>query len=49
LVARRVVEGTFQQVEQSVIDVIDDTVGAASLVLHGNHAPGRRMLTDASG
>ncbi|MDW6059731.1 ROK family transcriptional regulator [Streptomyces sp. FXJ1.4098] len=36
-------------VEQSVIGDTVGAVGAASLVLHGNYAPGWRMLTDAPG
>ncbi|NGO08020.1 ROK family transcriptional regulator [Streptomyces sp. HC44] len=34
-------------IEQSVIGDTVGAVGAASLVLHGNYAPGWRMLTDA--
>ncbi|MFC8427371.1 ROK family protein [Streptomyces sp. NPDC057253] len=36
-------------VEQSVIGETVGAVGAASLVLHGNYAPGWRMLTDVTG
>ncbi|MBK3580480.1 ROK family transcriptional regulator [Streptomyces sp. MBT65] len=36
-------------VEQSVIGDTVGAVGAASLVLHGNYAPGWRMLTDTPG
>ncbi|MFF0015640.1 ROK family protein [Streptomyces sp. NPDC005374] len=36
-------------VEQSVIGETVGAVGAASLVLHGNYAPGWRMLTDVPG
>ncbi|KPI06818.1 Glucokinase [Actinobacteria bacterium OK074] len=36
-------------VEQSVIGDTVGAVGAASLVLHGNYAPGWRMLTDSVG
>jgi predicted NBD/HSP70 family sugar kinase len=36
-------------VEQSVIGETVGAVGAASLVLHGNYAPGWRMLTEVTG
>jgi hypothetical protein len=36
-------------VERSLIGDTVGAVGAASLVLHGNYAPGWRMLTEASG
>jgi predicted NBD/HSP70 family sugar kinase len=36
-------------IEQSVIGETVGAVGAASLILHGNYAPGWRMLTEASG
>ncbi|MEU9456005.1 ROK family transcriptional regulator [Streptomyces sp. NPDC048277] len=36
-------------VEQSVIGDTVGAVGAASLILHGNYAPGWRMLTDPAG
>ncbi|MEU1514555.1 ROK family transcriptional regulator [Streptomyces sp. NPDC005811] len=36
-------------IEQSVIGDTVGAIGAASLILHGNYAPGWRMLTDGAG
>ncbi|WP_330347184.1 hypothetical protein [Streptomyces sp. NBC_00582] len=36
-------------IEQSVIGDTVGAIGAASLVLHGNYAPGWRLLTDGAG